>query len=244
MGLVTRPARRWLTAGALGLAVSGLVGGVAGAVVGTHGTSAVTDACRAIATASAVRHSEVAGDGPRVVVIGDSYSQGTHLSDPRGSWPSMLPGQVVVDGFAGSGFAAAASPCVGEAFGARVARALADDPALVVVQGGLNDYDVPDVELRSGVRDVLARLDGRRAVLVGPPDAPSRAAQVVRVDALLANEAARAGVPYVRTSGWELPFLPDRLHLTPDGHRTFGAAVAAQVVEVTDGLDDVAGSLG
>ena len=233
---MTKPGRRWLTAGAVGLAVSGLLGGVGSAVVSAQGAPSVTGTCRAIAAASAVRHAAVTGDGPRVVVIGDSYSQGAHLPDPRRSWPSMLPGQVVVDGFSGSGFGAAASPCSGEAFGARVARALAQDAALVVVQGGLNDYDVPDAELRAGVRDVLARLDGRRAVLVGPPDAPSRAAQVARVDALLAAEAARAGVPYVRTSGWQLPFLPDRLHLTADGHRTFGEAVAAQVAQVTDAL--------
>ena len=244
MGDVTRPGRRWLTAGAVGLAVSGLLGGVGGAVVTAHGASSAVSTCRAIAAASALRHAAVTGDGPRVVVIGDSYSQGAHLADPRRSWPSMLPGQVVVDGFSGSGFAPAASPCSGEAFGARVARALAQDPALVVVQGGLNDYDVPASELRSGVRDVLAQLDGRRAVLVGPPGAPSRAAQVVGVDAMLATEAARAGVPYVRTSGWHLPYLPDRLHLTADGHRTFGEAVAAQVADVTDGVDDLTDALG
>ena len=232
--------RRWVAAGALGIALSGSLGG---ALAWGEGRPSVADTCRAIAAASAVRHAAVAGVGPRVVVIGDSYSQGAHLPDPTGSWPSMLPGQVVVDGFAGSGFAAAASPCSGEAFGPRVARALAEHPALVVVQGGLNDHDVPDDQLRAGVRDVLAQLIGSRAVLVGPPDAPRRAAQVARVDALLAAEADRAGVPYVRTSGWQLPFLPDRLHLTLDGHRAFGDAVAARIAEVTEGLDGLADGL-
>jgi acyl-CoA thioesterase I len=240
--------RRWTAAAALGLALSGALAGAPGGALGGplawgQGASSVVDTCKAIAAASAVRHAAVAGVGPRVVVIGDSYSQGAHLSDPSSSWPSMLPGQVVVDGFAGSGFAAAASPCSGEAFGLRVARALTEHPALVVVQGGLNDYDVPDEELRSGVRDVLAQLTHRRAVLVGPPDAPSRASQVARVDALLAAEAARAGVPYVRTSGWQLPFLPDRLHLTLDGHRAFGDAVAARIAEITAGLDGLADDL-
>jgi acyl-CoA thioesterase-1 len=155
----------------------------------------------------------------------------------------MLPGQVVVDGFAGSGFSAAASPCTGEAFGLRVARALAEHPALVVIQGGLNDYDVPDEQLRAGIRDVLEQLSDSHAVLVGPPDAPRRAMQVARVDALLAAEAERAGVPYVRTSGWQLSFLPDRLHLTADGHRAFGDAVAAQVAQILDGLDGLADGL-
>ena len=229
-----------MTAGALGLALSGSLGG---ALAWANGAPNVADTCRAIAAASTVRHAAVAGVGPLTVVIGDSYSQGAHLPDPSGSWPSMLPGQVVVDGFAGSGFTAAASPCSGEAFGLRVARALAEHPALLVIQGGLNDYDVPDDQLRSGVRNVLAQLAGSRAVLVGPPNAPRRVAQVSRVDALLAAEAARAGVPYVRTSGWQLPFLPDRLHLTPDGHRAFGDLVAQRIAAITDGLDGLADSL-
>ena len=232
--------RRWLTAGALGLALSGSLGG---ALAWVHAAPSVAETCQAIAAASAARHAAVAGAGPRVVVIGDSYSQGAHLPDPSSSWPSMLPGQVIVDGFAGSGFSASASPCSGEAFGIRVARALAEHPALVVVQGGLNDYDVPDDQLRAAVRDVLAQLSGSRAVLVGPPDAPRRAAQVARVDGLLAAEAARAGIPYVRTSGWQLPFLPDQLHLTPDGHRAFGDAVAAQIAGILDGLDGLADGL-
>jgi len=220
-----------------------LSGSLTGALGWVRGAPSVAETCQAIAAASAARHATVAGAGPRVVVIGDSYSQGAHLLDPSSSWPSMLPGQVVVDGFAGSGFSAAASPCSGEAFGLRVARALADRPELVVIQGGLNDYDVPDDQLRAGVRDVLGQLSGRRAVLVGPPHAPSRAAQVARVDAVLAAEAARAGVPYVRTSGWQLPFLPDQLHLTADGHRAFGDAVAAQVAGILDGLDGLADGL-
>ena len=221
--------QRWLSVGAVGLAMVGVTW------LQAVGPS-VAESCHAIASASQVRHAAVIGAGPRVVVIGDSYSQGAHLPDPRASWPSMLPGEVVVDGFAGSGFTAAASPCDGEAFGLRVARALTQNPALVVIQGGLNDYDVPDDQLRNGVRDVLAQLAGRSAVVVGPPEAPRRATQVARVDALLAVEAGRAGVPYVRTSGWQLPFLPDRLHLTPDGHRAFGDAVAAQIAEVVGGL--------
>jgi acyl-CoA thioesterase-1 len=52
---------------------------------------------------------------------------------------------------------------------------------------------------------------------------------VARVDGVLATETDRAGVPYVRTAGWQLPYLPDRLHLTAEGHRLFGAAVAARI---------------
>jgi len=36
-------------------------------------------------------------------------------------------------------------------------------------------------------------------------------------------------VPYISTSDLTLPYLPDRLHLRPAGHRTFGDAVADRI---------------
>jgi acyl-CoA thioesterase-1 len=36
-------------------------------------------------------------------------------------------------------------------------------------------------------------------------------------------------VPYVSTLDMRLPYLDDRLHLTPTGHRIFGDAVAARI---------------
>ena len=66
-----------------------------------------------------------------------------------------------------------------------------------------------------------------RVVVVGPPSAP-----VARPGRTPRGRAARRlseqyGATYVRTSDWSLPYLDDRLHLTPAGHRTFGDAVAA-----------------
>ncbi len=75
----------------------------------------------------------------------------------------------------------------------------------------------------------MTQLRGARVVVVGPPSAPSRAAAVPRVDALLADLSEEYGVTYVRTSDWSLPYLDDRLHLTPAGHRTFGDAVAQEI---------------
>ena len=70
-------------------------------------------------------------------------------------------------------------------------------------------------------------LDGRQVVVVGPVLAPSRAGEVPRVDRLLAGLARTAGATYIRTSGLELDYLDDRLHLTEAGHRVLGAYVAA-----------------
>ena len=69
-------------------------------------------------------------------------------------------------------------------------------------------------------------------MVVGPPSAPARAWGVPRVDALLAGLAERHGAAYVSMRDLDLPYLPDRLHLTAAGHRAFGDAVAAALADL------------
>jgi len=174
----------------------------------------------------------VTGSGHRVAVLGDSYSVGLGLRDPRGSWPTRLAGRVEVFGFSGSGFAAGSSPCPSSSYGVR-ARGAAEAAEVVVVEGGLNDVDQSGTAIRAGVRRVLAELRGHRVLLVGPVAAPSRAGRVSRVDQVLAAEGARAGVPYLSMLTLRLPYLADGLHLTAAGHRRFGDAVARRLVELS-----------
>ncbi len=180
--------------------------------------------CERFAAASVGRAQLVTGSGAPVVVIGDSYSAGLGLSDPRDSWPSRLEGTVHVAGFSGSGFSAGASSCDGASFAARAE--VRPGVGLVVVEGGLNDFDQSDAAIREGFSRLMDRLSGHRVVVVGPPSAPSRADAVPRVDRLLAELAEQYDAAYVRTSGWTLTYLEDRLHLTTAGHRTFGDNVA------------------
>jgi acyl-CoA thioesterase-1 len=215
------------------------VGGVAIAAavlaVGSPGAASSTAAsCARTAARSAERAAVVTGDGPRVSVIGDSYAQGLGLARPQDSWPTRLPGRVRVDGFAGSGFSAQASPCRGVEYARRVPRALAEDPDLVVVEGGLNEFDVPTAAVVAGADRTLDELAGHRVLLVGPASAPARADQVGRVDRALAAVAGRHGVRYLRATAWDLTYLHDGLHLTEAGHRAFGDHVAAVVGEVLD----------
>jgi acyl-CoA thioesterase-1 len=191
----------------------------------------VADRCDSFAAASDAREAQVVGrSGPRVLVLGDSWSVGLRLAHPDESWPAQLQGERVrVDGFSGSGYAAKASPCAGASFAQRARQAARRDYDLVIVQGGLNDVDRSPAEIRTGVRAVLAAFEGTRVVLIGPASAPSRAVGVPRVEALLADEAQRAGVRFVAASDLALPYLPDRLHLTATGHREFGEFVAAAV---------------
>lgn len=194
-------------------------------------TGAEAERCARLTADSLARERAVTGRGARVAVLGDSYAAGLGLADPGRSWPAHLGGRVRAFGFSGSGFAAGASPCR-HAWYADRAHAAAEYARTVVVQGGLNDFDRPSPEIRAGVRALLGEVRGRRVLVVGPVPAPSRASQVERVDAILAAECARAGVPYLSMLEVRLPYLADRLHLTVQGHREFAAAVAARLAGI------------
>lgn len=185
--------------------------------------------CAQAKTASSTRESAVVGSaGPKVLVIGDSWSLGRGLDQESASWPSALDGaQVRVDGFSGSGYAAIASPCSGASFGQRALQAARRDFDLVIVQGGLNDTDCPADQIRAGVRAVLAAFDGTPVILVGPSSAPARRLGVPRVEELLEAEAELGGARYVSSSEMSLPYLDDGLHLTREGHQRFGEFVEA-----------------
>ncbi len=185
--------------------------------------------CARHAVQASERARIVTGSGDPVVVIGDSWSVGLGLERLESSWPARLPGRVRVEGFSGSGFSRSASPCGDESFGTRTAGISAT--GLVVVAGGLNDFDRSTTAITLGFGRLLAALEGREVVVVGPALAPSRAAEVPRVHRLLARLAADSGVPYVATSDLRLPYLPDRLHLTAEGHAMFGDAVAQRLAE-------------
>lgn len=175
----------------------------------------------------------VTGEGTRTLVIGDSWSVGLGQEDLGLSWARQLPGEVHVAGFSGSGFSARASGCGRVSFHDRAPTAVGARPALVVVQGGLNDYDQPASAIEQGFRGLMADLAAHRVVIVGPADAPLRSGAVPRVEDVLARLSAEYDVPFVATSDVDLSYLADRLHLTDAGHREFGTAVAERIAAVT-----------
>lgn len=186
--------------------------------------------CRQHAADSLARARTVTGSGAPVTVIGDSWSVGLGLDGLAGSWPSRLPGRVAVAGFSGSGFSPTASRCGDVSFADR-APAAVHGSGLVVVEGGLNDHDQSQASIIVGFHRLMPALAGHRVVLVGPASAPSRLSSVPRLDRTLATLARQYDVAYIRTSGWRLPYLADRLHLTAEGHRMFGDAVARELVD-------------
>lgn len=179
------------------------------------------------------RGATVSGDEPSTLVIGDSWSVGLGLDDLSLSWPSRLAGGVRVAGFSGSGFSENASRCGRVSFADRAPTAMTVRPDLVVVEGGLNDFNQPAGDIERGFRDLMRGLAGQHVVVVGPASAPQRAAAVPRVDELLTQLCKEYGVPYVATSDLDLSYLDDLLHLTEDGHQEFGDAVAERLAGVT-----------
>lgn len=185
--------------------------------------------CDRAAGTAAQRRGVNTGDGPSVVVIGDSYAVGVGVG-PRGSWPVRLPGRVHVDAFSGSGFSEEASPCGPVSYADRARRAVGGRArALVVVAGGLNDVQMSDAAIRAGFRDLMAELVGHRVLVVGPPPAPTRADLVPRVDALLAQLSAESGAAYLSMAEVSLDYRADGLHPSSSGQDEFGDVVAAEV---------------
>jgi acyl-CoA thioesterase-1 len=202
--------------------------------LGVRAQSADVPRCERFQADSKARAAADKGSGERVVVIGDSWSAGLGLDHATRSWPSRLPGAVHVAGFSGSGFSAHASTCAKVAFADRAARAVRGGADLVVVEGGLNDYDQPDAAIRSGFARLVRELRGQHVVVVGPATAPARARAVPHVDALLASLADHYDIAYISTTGLDLPYLDDHLHLTPAGHAEFGDHVAARLATLGD----------
>lgn len=205
-----------------------------------------SDRCLTTTERAEARAALVTGEGRQVLVIGDSYSVGAELA-PRYSWPVRLPGRVRVDGFSGSGFSVGASGCGDVSYGTRAPAALSQHgalPALVVVEGGLNDTDQPAAEVEAGFARLMEALRGYPVLVVGPPPAPARPAdRVAAVDAALARLAAARRTPYLSMLEVQLTYLDDDLHPDVAGHRVFGDIVAAEIErlwrsdQVVDGAD-------
>jgi acyl-CoA thioesterase-1 len=208
-----------------------VVAGVASLLVwsSTRASGAQTSHCARLSLDSRTHQRLLTGTGTgrKVVVIGDSYSTGIGLHSDQLAWTSQVPGRVRVFGFGGSGFSRTASGCRSVAYDQRAPAALRTKPDLVVIEGGLNDFDQPVSRIKAGYRRLLAEVGNRPAVVIGPAHAPDRAARAVRVDTLLRAEAKRSGTPYVSMIKYRFSYLHDGIHLTANGHRKYGAIVAA-----------------
>ena len=179
--------------------------------------------------------------GPRVAIVGASFTAGIGPGNPYGAWAVLLARMehwnAVIFGDPGSGYVRRGvqhqGPVAAEL--ARIGlRAL--EPVLVIVQAGHNDIGEPLPLERRRVAQAIALIQaeapqGRIALLTVFPGR-SHAARAYRTDQAIVS-AARAADPGViimdpMTGRWVFPRVRDRLHPTADGD----TLIAVKVEEI------------
>lgn len=178
--------------------------------------------CAVVAELSAAT-TEPIGDGAAITVVGDSYSQGFGLDDPRESWVSFLPdAAVTVHAASGSGFTRG-----GLCDGATITELAVASTGPVIIQAGINDVGSNLNELAAAVDAALSAADV--VALVGPALAPNLEPDAIRaVDEVLQRQANTHNVEYLSAVDWDLEFS-DGIHLTAVGHHAFADMVAARL---------------
>jgi lysophospholipase L1-like esterase len=177
--------------------------------------------------------------GPRVVIVGASFTAGVGPGNPDKSWAVLLARMehwdAVIYGDPGAGYVRS---------GARHRGPVADElarvglgalrPALVIVQAGHNDIGVPPQLERRRVAQAIALIRAEaplaRIALLTVFPGRSHAARVYRTDQAIVT-AARAADPGViimdpLTGRWEFPRARDELHPTADGDLRIALKVA------------------
>jgi lysophospholipase L1-like esterase len=176
----------------------------------------------------------------RVVVFGDSYTEGTGASGPAAAYPQQLATlfgwRVDREGVGGTGFVARGA--VDADYLDRLATLSPLPPAMIVVEGGLNDARAGTTEEAefAAARELLlalrSRYPGTELVVVGPPQTQVVDA-VQAVDRGLQRATADLGVPYISplAEGWALEkyTVADGLHPDDAGHRYFAVRIGADL---------------
>lgn len=223
-------------------ALAGLMAGAVGCATqqtavpapsGRPEAHAVAANCARFAAESVARNSVVTGKGPRVVVIGDSWSTGYGLDDMRKAWPAYLDGEVHVAGFSGTGYdEATMHNCGPLAFADRAPGAVRNGADQVVLEGGINDANLPLRDTEKGFRRTLQELKGYDVVVLSAPAVPTRAKRLVRVNNMLRRVSREMGATYIDVFDLKLPYQADHVHPTVRGHRIFGKAVARRIARL------------
>ena len=190
--------------------------------------------------AAAAQAEDEAAAPRRIAFLGDSYTVGVGadaldqgfapLAARALHWPFHLYGE------GGTGYT---NPGVGDqgTFSDRVADVVAVNPAVVVVEGGLNEEDAPPREIQDAARETFsalrAQLPTATVLTLGPFDTPGSDPESLESARAAIRQAADAtGVTYVDTAGWLDPSDPqgfaDSSHPTQAGHRT----IAQLLIEV------------
>jgi acyl-CoA thioesterase I len=116
----------------------------------------------------------------------------------------------------------------------------ANDPDLVVVEGGSNDVAHPKWKIRRNAGLVLnqarSRHPGAMLVMVGPLDVDGNYSETTPVHRAVRKAARNKGVPYIDMRRWLEGHYdlvgPDHVHPTAEGHRLLGRKLAKALSEL------------
>lgn len=183
---------------------------------------------------------------PVAAFLGDSYTHGTGASSPAKRWTSIVAAkegwQEVNDGEGGTGYVATSGvegcgQTVCPAYADRVSDLVKQQPDVVVVAGGQNDFGKfgNDPEgVTAAVNDVYsalrAALPHARIIAVGPSIPSDVDAPATGLDRAVRDASKSIGATYVSLLDPDVitpnMLRPDKQHVEDDGH----AAIAARVI--------------
>lgn len=178
-------------------------------------------------------------DAPRktIAFLGDSYAQGTGVSDPSQSYPMVATSgalacfRPIVNGQVGTGFTNAGTQG-GGTFESRIEAVVANQPDVVVVQGGINDRDRDPQTVHDqahGVLDAIrSRLPAAKIFVVGPPITAKYGNGTQAIAGAMSQAAGESGAVFVDTADWldaSTDFIADGVHPNRQGHNAFGSAL-------------------
>ncbi len=179
--------------------------------------------------------------------LGDSYTAGTGASPTSKRWTTLLSEeegwQELNDGAGGTGYVVTASEdgC-GKSFCdnylGRVGEVVKQDPDVVVVAGGQNDfakYQTDPDAVRENIGKVFdelhEKLPAAKIIAVGPSTTSDIAPQVTGLDDAVRESASKVGAQYISLldpnvieQSW---VTADGGHVNNDGH----AAIAKRIAE-------------
>lgn len=169
-----------------------------------------------------------AGDGARVLILGDSYTEGWGSPDAEGSWAyqaaAMRGWNATISGVGSTGYMNAGLEEQGT-YAQRAAGLPDGEYDLIILQGGSNDQRFGEVDLQPSIHEAVTTLQQRfpsaQLVMVGPASAgTSIPAAKAYVDRQLSKYARANRIHYISPAQqtWFPSELREELIDEPTGH--------------------------
>jgi lysophospholipase L1-like esterase len=173
------------------------------------------------------------------VFLGDSYTEGLGASVQERRWSTLVAGELGWSesnrGVSGTGYHTSAGDAE---YQGRVGQVLEDEPQVVVVSGGQNDFGTYSVDPGGTVQAIAGLYEALREelpraqiVAVGPSTPGSVDQTVLAIDAAVRDAAAAADATYVSLLEPDVltpdMVLADQTHVDDRGHRAIADRVIA-----------------